>query len=181
MKARLLLIIISSIILTSCQSFNKNLSEFDEEEFFDETGLDLEDVDEESFEVIEKKEEVEKVNEKILEEEETVEVPDKIYFDFNSRSLSEKAKESAKLQYLWLNNNPDVQIKIEGHCDSRGTMEYNIALGAKRANSLKQYFINRGINPSRIKAISYGEEKPYLVGTGDEVWKKNRRAVIIER
>jgi len=181
MKARLLLILISSIILTSCQSFNKNSSEFDEDEFSDETDLDLEESEEESFEVIEEEEQIEELNEKILEEDETVEVPDKIYFDFNSRSLSENAKKSAQLQYLWLENNPDIQITIEGHCDDRGTKEYNISLGAKRANSLKQYFINRGINPSRIKTISYGEEKPYLIGTGDEIWKKNRRAVITER
>ena len=70
-----------------------------------------------------------------------------------------------------------IKVVIEGHCDERGTREYNIALGAKRANSIKNYLVQGGIINSRVRVVSYGKERPAAVGTGEAVWSKNRRAV----
>ena len=72
-------------------------------------------------------------------------------------------------------NNPQKEVVIEGHCDERGTEEYNIALGERRANSAKKYLINLGVNPSQLSTISFGEEKPADPGHNEEAWAKNRR------
>jgi peptidoglycan-associated lipoprotein len=179
-------LLLSSLLL-SCQLVGKNQKEFNEEEFFNEDKIDLTVEDEnieESYEIVEDADQMQKTNEEILKKEEEfveVEIDEMLYFDFGSQSLSDEAKKIADLQYLWLKENPNINITIEGHCDDRGTREYNISLGAKRAESLKSYFVSRGIDKSRIDTISFGEEKPYLVGAGEEVWKKNRRAFIAEK
>jgi peptidoglycan-associated lipoprotein len=179
-----ILVFMLSHLLLSCQLFKKNDQKFSEDSFFDEEVAmsDQEENIEETFEVMENSQQVKEINEETIKnEEEFVEVQDKIFFDFNSSSISEEGRKVADLQYLWLKENPNINITIEGHCDERGTREYNISLGAKRADALKKYFINRGISQSRINVISFGEEKPYLIGAGQEIWKKNRRAVVVER
>lgn len=98
-----------------------------------------------------------------------------IYFDFDDFSLSEKAKKTLVEDAAWLMNNPQEVIVIEGNCDERGTEEYNIALGERRANSAKRYLINLGVKPSQLSTISYGEEKPAVLGHDEETWAKNRR------
>ena len=75
--------------------------------------------------------------------------------------------------------NSNINVIIEGHCDERGTREYNLALGAKRANSVKSYLTSSGINSSRIATISYGKERPVVQGTGRNVWRENRRAITL--
>jgi len=159
---------------------DKEQQEFNEEEFFSDNDEFSEDV-EDAFEVVENPDQAQEVNEQIEEDEELVEVQDKVFFGFDSSSLSADAKKVADLQALWLKENPDVNITIEGHCDERGTREYNISLGAKRAEALKDYFINKGVDSIRINTISYGEERPHLVGVGAESWSKNRRAVVVEK
>jgi peptidoglycan-associated lipoprotein len=110
---------------------------------------------------------------------EEVEVADRVYFDLDSSAISDEAKKILDTQIAWLNSDPTIKITLEGHCDERGTREYNIALGEKRAVSAKKYLVQGGVDGSRIKTISYGKERPAFVGTGESIWSKNRRAVVV--
>lgn len=99
---------------------------------------------------------------------------DKVYFAFDSAELSQDAVQTLKQQSLYLKKNPDANVVLSGHCDERGSVDYNLALGALRAENTAQTMIKMGIEPERIKAISYGKNKPQFFGTGEEVWAKNR-------
>lgn len=101
---------------------------------------------------------------------------DKVFFAFDSAEISDKSNENLKQQSLYMKENPDINIILEGHCDERGSTEYNLALGALRAGNAAHVMIRDGINPERIKTISYGKERPQYKGTGEEVWSKNRNA-----
>ena len=102
-----------------------------------------------------------------------------IYFKYDSDVLV--AKEAEKLDTIaeYLDANPVLGLLIEGHCDQRGTDEYNRALGERRANAVRAYLANRGLADNRIKTISYGKDKPAVEGSGEEVWRKNRRGVPV--
>ena len=105
-----------------------------------------------------------------------------VYFEFDSIRLAPQAQEILTKKAKWLRANPTAKITIEGHCDSRGTNEYNLALGEGRAQSAKAYLVDLGIESSRLNTISYGEERPIDRSETEEGWAKNRRAhfVIIE-
>jgi len=105
-----------------------------------------------------------------------------VYFEFDSIRLAPQAQEILTKKAEWLRANPTAKITIEGHCDSRGTNEYNLALGEGRAQSAKAFLVDLGIDPSRLNTISYGEERPIDRAQTEEGWAKNRRAhfVIIE-
>ena len=96
------------------------------------------------------------------------------FFDFNSAELTKSAKKELKKQALYMEKHPETKIIIEGRCDERGSTEYNLALGAKRANSAAKEITSRDIDAKRIKTISYGKENPIYTGTGEKVWAKNR-------
>lgn len=98
-----------------------------------------------------------------------------VYFDFDKFNLRSDAKAMLDANYALLNEFPDAIIKIEGHCDERGTVEYNIALGDKRANAAKDYLVGLGLAPNRVSTISYGEERPAVMGDNEAAWAKNRR------
>jgi len=102
-----------------------------------------------------------------------------IYFAFDDFSLSEDAKNTLIENAAWLMNNPEKKVVIEGHCDERGTDEYNIALGERRSHSAEKYLINLGVNSSQLSTISYGEEKPAGPGDSEESWARNRRAGFV--
>lgn len=102
---------------------------------------------------------------------------DRVFFAFDSSELSNQARETLRRGAQWLNANPAVQLRIEGHCDERGTREYNLALGERRANAVRNYLIALGVSGSRLDTISYGKERPAVLGSGEEAWAKNRRAV----
>ncbi len=104
-------------------------------------------------------------------------VGDRVLFDYDSSELSQEAKLTLDKQSRFLRVNSDLTFTIEGHCDERGTREYNLALGEKRATSVRDYLVIEGISPDRIRVISYGKEKPAVVGSNDMAWSKNRRAV----
>lgn len=104
-------------------------------------------------------------------------VGDSIYFDFNKFSIRADARNVLERQAAWLKSNPSVTFSIEGHCDERGTREFNLALGERRANSVKDYLVTMGINPVRIKTISYGKERPVAMGSNNAAWAQNRRGV----
>ena len=100
----------------------------------------------------------------------------RVFFAFNSAEISEEAENNLLGQSLYMKNHEDVKIQIAGNCDERGSTEYNLALGAKRANAAKEVLVKDGINAKRISTISYGKERPLVQGSGEEVWKWNRNA-----
>lgn len=102
-----------------------------------------------------------------------------IYFDFDKYELTSEARETLAEQARILKSNPKVKLLIEGHCDERGTIEYNLALGERRANAVKKYFLNYGLLPERFSIISYGKEKPLDSRHTEEAWAQNRRAVFV--
>lgn len=109
-----------------------------------------------------------------LEEEARVALYD-IHFDYDSASLSDSAKEILKINADWLQAHPTVRVEIEGHCDERGSEEYNLALGAKRAKAVYDYLVKLGVDPNRMRYISYGESVPVDPGHDETAWAQNRR------
>jgi peptidoglycan-associated lipoprotein len=101
---------------------------------------------------------------------------DDVFFDLDQSLLTEEAQKILQKNAEWLRSHPQLRILIEGHCDERGTVEYNLALGERRAQSAKDYLANLGISADRISVISYGKEKPFVVGHSEEAWAQNRRA-----
>ena len=102
-----------------------------------------------------------------------------INFDFDRYSLQPEARQTLKANAKWLKDNPSGRIEIEGHADERGTNEYNLALGARRAQTVKDYLSTLGIASDRLSTISYGEELPVCKGQGESCWQKNRRAHFV--
>ncbi len=102
-----------------------------------------------------------------------------IFFDYDKSSLSSESREALKKNSDWIKKNSKVTIQIEGHTDSRGSIEYNLALGERRANSVKAYLQSLGIPASRLKTISYGKERPLVASETEEAWAKNRRANFV--
>ena len=102
-----------------------------------------------------------------------------ILFDYDSAVLSAEARQLLKKKAQWLEANPGVNVVIQGHCDERGTTEYNLALGEQRAIAVKNFLMNMGILGSRMVTISYGEEKPLDPGHNEEAWRKNRRVHFV--
>lgn len=111
------------------------------------------------------------------QEDLVISVGDSVYFEFNKFSLRADARNVLERQAAWLKSNPSVTFAVEGHCDERGTREFNLALGARRANSVKDYLVTLGINPVRIKTISYGKERPVAMGSNNAAWAQNRRGI----
>lgn len=106
---------------------------------------------------------------------------DKVFFAFDSAVITDEMAQDLKQQSLYLKKHPDVDVIMEGHCDERGSTEYNLALGALRAGNAAHVLVKDGIEPTRIKTISYGKERPQYFGTGEKVWSKNRNATTIVR
>lgn len=106
-----------------------------------------------------------------------VNVGDRIFFDFDQSDLRSDAQSTLAKQAAWLLKFPQVTIQVEGHCDERGTREYNLALGERRANSVKEYLVSLGVSADRISTISYGKERPAVEGSNNEAWAQNRRGV----
>ena len=99
-----------------------------------------------------------------------------VYFDFDKFNLRADAKASLDANYALLNEFPDAIVKVEGHCDERGTVEYNLSLGEKRAKAVMDYLVGKGIAAARLSIISYGKERPIDPGHSEAAWGKNRRA-----
>ena len=98
-----------------------------------------------------------------------------IYFDFDKSELRPEARAILEKKAAWLNDNPEFSVRIEGHCDERGTNEYNLALGERRANAAMKYLVNLGIEEKRMAIVSYGEERPLDPRSNEEAWARNRR------
>jgi peptidoglycan-associated lipoprotein len=104
---------------------------------------------------------------------------DRVFFDTDKSNIRADAAKTLDGWSQWLTKNPGVTMVIEGNCDERGTREYNFALGERRANSVKNYLIARGVNPQRLSTVSYGKERPAVMGSTEEAWAKNRRAAAV--
>jgi peptidoglycan-associated lipoprotein len=108
-----------------------------------------------------------------------VNVGDRVFFDTDSSELSDQARATLDKQAQWLNNYNRYAFTVEGHADERGTREYNIALGARRAETVREYLISRGVAASRMRTISYGKERPVALCNDISCWSQNRRAVTV--
>lgn len=104
-------------------------------------------------------------------------VGDRIFFGYDQYDLSGEARTILDRQAQWLNQYPNTRVTIEGHADERGTREYNLALGERRANAVKNYLVSAGVSASRLNTISYGKEQPAVVGSDAQSWAQNRRSV----
>lgn len=106
-------------------------------------------------------------------------VGDRVFFGFDRYDLTPEAQATLRAQATWLQNYPTVDVMVEGHCDERGTREYNLALGERRANAVKNYLVALGVAADRIDTVSYGKERPAVLGSYPEAWAKNRRGVLV--
>ena len=107
-------------------------------------------------------------------------VPDRVFFATNETVLTTASRETLRKQATWLRKNSKVTVVLEGHADERGTREYNLALGERRANSAKDYLMTYGISSDRVSVLSYGKEKPVDSGSIPLAWSKNRRSVTVK-
>ncbi len=108
-----------------------------------------------------------------------VNVGDRVFFAFDKSELTTEARTTLEKQAFWLRKYPKTTVTIEGHADERGTREYNLALGERRAAAARDYLVTLGVDPSRIATISYGKERPAVLGSNEEAWAQNRRAVTV--
>ena len=107
-------------------------------------------------------------------------VPDRVFFATNESILTTASRETLRAQAGWLRKNPSINVVLEGHADERGTREYNLALGERRANAAKDYLMTYGISSDRITVLSYGKERPVDSGSNPLAWSKNRRSVTVK-
>jgi peptidoglycan-associated lipoprotein len=104
---------------------------------------------------------------------------DRVFFETDSYTIDDEDRRTLDQHAMWLQRYQNVRVTIEGHADERGTREYNLALGDRRANAAKNYLVGRGIAPGRINVISYGKERPEALGSDESAWAQNRRAVTV--
>ncbi len=106
-------------------------------------------------------------------------IGDRVFFDFDKHNLRAEARATVERWSAWLKTYPQVTVTIEGHADERGTREYNLALGERRANSALEYMQSLGIDTGRVKIISFGKERPAVLGSNESAWSQNRRSVLV--
>jgi peptidoglycan-associated lipoprotein len=104
-------------------------------------------------------------------------VGDRVFFNTDQHDLTSEAQFTLSKQAQWFAANPGTTASIEGHADERGTREYNLALGARRANSVQSYLVSQGVDASRLRAVSFGKERPVALGSSEESWSQNRRGM----
>ncbi len=104
---------------------------------------------------------------------------DRVFFDFDKSDLTSESQDTVEKVVAWMQTYPDVTLTLEGHGDERGTREYNLALGERRANSVRSYMEALGIEGSRLSLISYGKERPAVLASNESAWVQNRRAVFV--
>jgi len=108
-----------------------------------------------------------------------INVGDRVFFSFDSANLDDTARQTLAKEAVWLKRFADTQVTIQGNCDERGTREYNLASGARRAQAVKEYLTVSGVSPARLATISFGKEEPVCSETSEACWAKNRRAVSV--
>ncbi|MEX0922775.1 MAG: peptidoglycan-associated lipoprotein Pal [Rhodovibrionaceae bacterium] len=108
-------------------------------------------------------------------------VGDRVFFDTDRSEIKPQARSTIEALAAWMNEHPGVALTVEGHCDERGTREYNLALGERRANAVRDYLVALGISGNRVGTISYGKERPAVPGSSESAWAQNRRGVFVVR
>jgi peptidoglycan-associated lipoprotein len=106
-------------------------------------------------------------------------VGDRVFFDFDKSSIKPEGQQTLQRQAQWLQKYPNVTVTVEGHCDDRGTREFNLALGQRRATAVRNALVALGVSANRIKTISYGKERPAVLGDNEAAWAQNRRGVTV--
>ena len=106
-------------------------------------------------------------------------VGDRVFFDFDKSTIKPEGQQTLQRQAQWLQKYPNVTVTVEGHCDDRGTREYNLALGERRATAVKNALAALGVSANRVKTISYGKERPAVLGDNEAAWAQNRRGVTV--
>jgi peptidoglycan-associated lipoprotein len=106
-------------------------------------------------------------------------VGDRVFFDFDKSDIKPEGRTTLQRQAEWLKKYPNVTVTVEGHCDDRGTREYNLALGERRATAVKKMLVALGVSANRVSTISYGKERPAVVGDNEQAWAQNRRGVTV--
>jgi peptidoglycan-associated lipoprotein len=106
-------------------------------------------------------------------------VGDRVFFDFDKSVIKPEGQQTLQRQAQWLQKYPNVTVTVEGHCDDRGTREFNLALGERRANSVRNALVALGVSANRVKTISYGKERPAVLGDNEAAWAQNRRGVTV--
>jgi len=114
-----------------------------------------------------------------LKDQFVVDVGDRVFFQYDSFAIDKDQREMLNRQAAWLKKFSSVAVTIEGHADERGTREYNLALGERRANAVKDFLVFQGIDAKRVKTVSYGEERPVALGSDEAAWSQNRRGVTV--
>jgi peptidoglycan-associated lipoprotein len=171
-----LLTVATIILLASCSSKSKKNGEFQQEP---EVKIEDKSADQSTYQSVADEQQAASLNKETEDQVQEIEVQDRVLFGYDSSEINDAAKKILDTQVSWLKSDPSIKITIEGHCDERGTREYNIALGEKRANAAKNYLLSGGIDKSRIKTLSYGKERPAFFGTSEDILAKNRRAVAV--
>jgi peptidoglycan-associated lipoprotein len=167
------------ILAISCQGKNKDISkDFKIEDKAISSNNKLEE-NITPYQTIEDEQQASEINKQSDSDIEEIEVQDRVFFGYDSSEIDSDAKKILDTQIAWLKSDQVIKIIIEGHCDERGTREYNLALGEKRANAAKNYLTQGGISSSRIKVVSYGKERPAFFGDDEKILGKNRRAVVV--
>jgi peptidoglycan-associated lipoprotein len=108
-----------------------------------------------------------------------VNVGDTVHFEYNKSDVRDEDRGTLQRQAAWLQKYPQVRVTIQGNCDERGTREYNLALGARRANAVKEYLVSLGVSAARVDTISYGKERPVCTESTEDCWAQNRRGVTV--
>ena len=116
-----------------------------------------------------------------MQEQLVAEAGDRVFFALDSSVVDAEGRMTLQRQAEWLKAHPDVSVTIAGHCDERGTREYNLALGERRANAARDYLLTLGIPAHRLSTVSYGKERPAVLGSDEGAWRQNRRAVTTVR
>ena len=174
-----LLILTAIISLASCSGKQKP-STTDQQDNFQIEDEALRDPSKQgAYQTIDDEQQANSLNAETLAAEQEVEVQDRVFFGYDSSEISDESQKILDVQASWLKSDSNLKVTIEGHCDERGTREYNIALGEKRANATKKYLVKHGVESSRIKVVSYGKERPAYFGSDEAVISKNRRAVTV--
>jgi len=106
-------------------------------------------------------------------------VGDRVFFDFDKSAIKPEGQQTLQRQAQWLQRYPNVTVTVEGHCDERGTREYNLALGERRATAVRNALVALGVSANRVKTISYGKERPAVLGSNEAAWAQNRRGVTV--
>ena len=172
-----LLVLVAVISLTACHGKSK----------IQDSKTDIAPIDqvvttspEPDFQTIENQQQADAINKAEQAKDDEIEVQDRVFFGYDSSEINDDAKKILDTQALWLKSDSSIKITVEGHCDEKGTREYNIALGDRRASAAKNYLVKTGgVESSRIKTVSYGKERLAYFGTDEATISKNRRAVTV--